>query len=122
MLARNQRLTTVQFAQAFAGGTILRHALLQARIVRRHDDISVLRAAFVAPRKMGGAVVRNQLRRRLSEVFRAVTRNRKADALAGCDFIFIATPAARTATPEQLAGAIDQLLRRAARQLKENGE
>ena len=125
MLARHQRLTTARFARTFEGGIILRHALLQGRMIRTEGD--VLRAAFVAPRKLGPAVVRNRLRRRLGEVFRSVTRDRQAGALAGCDFIFIATPAAKTATPGQLGEAMDQLLRRATRQLhdrqpKENGE
>ena len=121
MLARNQRLTTTQFARTFAGGTILRHALLQARVHRRGDENKTLRAAFVAPRKMGGAVVRNRVRRRLGEAYRAVVSTRSPDTLASCDLIFIATPAVDRATAAQLVEAIDQLLRRAGRKMKENG-
>ena len=143
MLPRAQRLTTTAFAKAFREGRVLRHPLVQMRAHRRHKNApksgaatgielqstlsvsssaksssTVLRAAFVVPKKLGPATFRNHLRRRMSEAYLRVGQADADDVLqigglAGCDLIFVATPAASKAGFTELSEAISQLLRRA---------
>jgi ribonuclease P protein component len=55
-------------------------------------------------------VVRNRVRRRLREILRP----RMARVPAGWDLVFTARPAAAAASSADLAGAADDLLRRAS--------
>jgi ribonuclease P protein component len=68
------------------------------------------RCGFSVSRRVGKAVVRNRVRRRLREILRA----RMVRIPAGWDLVFTARPAAAGASSVQLAGAADDLLRRAA--------
>lgn len=119
MLPRAQRLTTAEFAQAFAQSRVLRHPLLILRAHRRiwHGatlaDGAQARAAFVVAKKLGKATVRNRVRRRIRECYR-LQGLRTEPRLAGFDLIFMATAAALTADTVQLDEALAQLLRRAA--------
>ena len=130
MLSRAQRLTSKEFAQAFAEGRTARHPLLSVRIFHRGSNEnafknafsaietpkSPVRAAFVVPKKQAKAAKRNRLRRRMRECYRQHTvLLQLKDILQGCDLIFIAAPAAHEATFEELNAAFPQLLRRAAR-------
>jgi ribonuclease P protein component len=67
-------------------------------------------------REFGKAVVRNRVRRRVSEA----ARRRLADSAAGLDLVFIARGPSATADWPALAGAVDELLRR-ARATRESG-
>ena len=125
MLPRSQRITTSAFAAAFQQGRLIRHPLLHLRVFRRDGkaEISIkakisgraeLRAAFVVPKKLGKATLRNKVRRRLREQYRL--HPARSDArLKNCDLIFIATGPACEAEPEAISAAIGQLLQRAAR-------
>ena len=55
------------FAMVFEHGTYLSSDQLALRYLRRSDD-GPSRFGFVIPRKVGGAVVRNRLRRRLRAI------------------------------------------------------
>ena len=68
------------------------------------------RCGFSVSRRVGKAVVRNRVRRRLREILRP----RMARVPAGWDLVFTARPAAAAASSADLAGAADDLLRRAA--------
>jgi ribonuclease P protein component len=135
MLPRVERLSTKAFAKAFAGGKTARHPLLSLRVWRRLDEksdelsatkakngvknaqnIDIARAAFVVPKKQAKAAKRNKLRRRMRECYRQhpILAQRKSE-LAGCDLIFVATPAAHSASWDELNEAFAQLLRRATR-------
>jgi ribonuclease P protein component len=59
-------------------------------------------------RRIGKAVVRNRVRRRVREAVRLQVPN-----LAGFDLLVIARPAVATASWSELRGAVDDLLRRA---------
>lgn len=119
MLPRAQRLTTAEFAQAFAHSRVARHPLLMLRAHHRSAkggsliDGVTTRAAFVVAKKLGKATVRNRLRRRLRECYRS-QEARLEMRLAGSDLIFFATAAALTADTKELDAALAQLLRRAA--------
>ena len=141
MLPRAQRLTTREFAAAFANGRALRHPLLQVRVyVRRANagfqetasvqtpDVSSdaplkivrkrqvegTRAACVVAKKIGKAIVRNRLRRRVREIYRLHPSRAKLQA-RGFDLIFLMSPSALTAPADELQRALDDLLRRISR-------
>jgi len=114
MLPRSQRISTTAFATAFQAGRLIRHPLLQLRILRRNDDKTELRAAFVVPKKLGKATLRNRVRRRVREQYR-LHPGRIDGRLQGCDLIFVTTGAAIDAELQEINAALDQLLQRAAR-------
>ena len=67
------------------------------------------RVGFIVGKRVGGAVVRNRVRRRLREIMR-----RRLRALSpGCDLVVIARPSAASATSADLARDLDALLVRA---------
>lgn len=73
------------------------------------SDVGLTRAGIVVGKRVGGAVVRNRVRRRIREALRL----RHADLPPGYDLVFIARePSARAAWSE-LRAAVDRLLRRA---------
>lgn len=114
MLSRSHRLTTSTFAQAFRVGRLARHPLMQARVWARGDGDEVVRAAFVAPKKLGKACVRNRARRRVRERFRLLNALQNPQ-LRGCDLIFLLSPPILNASSAEIDTALKELLRRAAR-------
>lgn len=67
------------------------------------------RCGFALPRRVGNAVVRNRIRRRLREI----ARRRLGAVAPGWDLVLTARPAAAGAPSTELALATDDLLRRA---------
>ena len=67
------------------------------------------RCAFVVSRRVGHAVVRNRVKRRL----RAAARALLPRLASGWDLSFSARPAAARATWEELRGAVEETTRRA---------
>jgi ribonuclease P protein component len=67
--------------------------------------------AFLTPKRIGGAVVRNRLRRRMREIFR------RAAGVTGSDayLVWIARPTAASLTFDELRTCMLALLRRAKR-------
>ena len=65
------------------------------------------RVAFIAGKRLGGAVVRNRAKRVLREAGR-----RLGSPWAGHDVALIARPGTGTASPEDLDRAVDSVLRR----------
>jgi ribonuclease P protein component len=59
----------------------------------RGDGDSMVRIGMTVTKKLGGAVVRNRIRRRLREAARAVL---PTNGEAGCDYLLIAREAALT--------------------------
>lgn len=73
------------------------------------NDLENSRFGFAASKRIGKAVVRNRVRRRMREAVRL----RRALIPEGWDMVFIARPAIRRATYPEIAGAIEDVLRRA---------
>ncbi len=141
MLPRSQRLTCREFAVVFDKARVLRHPLLQLRCYQRVEnkrienkrieksEISIVpsklhkretRAAFVAPKRLGNAVVRNAIRRRVRERYRILRARlleskRWDEALENCDLVFFATAQCAQASKEQIDESLAQLLKRAAK-------
>jgi len=94
------------FAALQGGGTVRSHSLLVVRV--RRTDLEVTRFGLSTGRKLGGAVVRNRVRRRLREALRVMAPSFQP----GWDVLIIARPPAIAADYRTLAGALQNLLRR----------
>ena len=80
------------------------------RVYRRGGENSVTRAAFVVPKKLGKAVWRNRVRRRVRERFRILRQDAGwAKSLQRYDLIFLISPQSETATTAQIDQALIQL-------------
>ena len=95
------------FAALQRGGTSRAHPLLVLRAVR--NDLERTRVGFSTGRRLGTAVVRNRVRRRLRAIVRALSSRIET----GWDVLIVARPGAVEASFEQLAAALERLLRRA---------
>lgn len=99
MLSRPQDFTAIQ-----GTGTYVSHPLLSARILR--TDLEVTRFGLSTGRRLGGAVVRNRVRRRIREVLRAMAPSFQP----GWDVLIIARPAIVAADHDVLVGALERTL------------
>ena len=75
----------------------------------RPNALDQTRVGLVVSKRVGGAVVRNRVRRRLREA----ARLRLAAVRPGWDVLFIARSPLATAEFAQIGAAVEQLLRRA---------
>jgi ribonuclease P protein component len=89
--------------------------LLSLRWLRGQAGV---RAGIVVSKKVGKAVVRNRVRRRLLEALKSILRERESlDArldTRGADLVIIARPAAATANYWQLKAALASALEKGA--------
>jgi ribonuclease P protein component len=99
MLSRPQ-----DFAALQSDGTIRSHPLLLVRFLR--TDLDKTRFGFSTGRKLGGAVIRNRVRRRLREVLRVMAPSFQP----GWDVLIIAKPGMVEADHAALVGAVRRLL------------
>jgi ribonuclease P protein component len=101
MLSRPEDFAALQDA-----GTVRSHPLLVVRTLR--TDLEETRFGLSTGRKLGGAVVRNRVRRRLREVLRVMAPSFQP----GWDVLIIARSPVITADREALTSALHHLLRR----------
>jgi ribonuclease P protein component len=101
MLSRPQDFAALQGA-----GTHRSHPLFSARFLR--TDLETTRFGLSTGRKLGGAVARNRVRRRLREVLRAMAPSFQP----GWDVLIVARPAIVDSDHEELVGALGRLLQR----------
>lgn len=113
VLAAGQRLRrSGDFAAAIRGGrragrgALVVHLTGPDRPVGADTPALTPRAGFVVSRAVGGAVVRNAVRRRL----RHLVRERLPQLPAGSTLVVRALPAAATASYAQLGADLDQAL------------
>jgi ribonuclease P protein component len=94
-----------EFARLAEGGVTRTHPLLVGRFIR--TDLDQTRFGLATGKRLGGAVTRNRVRRRIREVLRVM-----APAFQpGWDVLIIARPALVEADHDALVGAVGQLLR-----------
>jgi ribonuclease P protein component len=94
------------FAALQGEGSVRSHPLLVVRI--RRSGLEETRFGLSTGRKLGGAVVRNRVRRRLREALRVMAPSLQP----GWDVLIIARSAAIGADFQTLADALQNLLRR----------
>ena len=105
---RSRRLTcAVEFERVRKEGGVARGQFLSLGVLALSAGETV-RAGFVTSRRVGGAVVRNRIRRRLREIF----RRHQHDIIGGAWIVTIASPRAAEATYHALE---DEWLRLAKR-------
>jgi len=95
------------FERARRRGRFWSSALLGLTVVR--NDLDLTRCGFAVSRRVGKAVVRNRVRRRLREMM----RGQLPHLARGWDLVFSARPPAASATSAELSGAVSDLLHRA---------
>jgi ribonuclease P protein component len=94
------------FAALQGSGTARSHSLLAMRA--RRTDLEETRFGLSTGRTLGGAVVRNRVRRRLREALRVMAPSFQP----GWDVLIIARPPLITADREALTSALQDILRR----------
>ena len=95
-----------EFSALLRRGKTFRHPLLTLKALP--NRLAFSRAGFLISRKVGKAVVRNTVRRRLREALRLVP------LAEGWDILFIASPGAGAAGFQELKGAAREVLSRAS--------
>ena len=104
---RSRRLTcAVEFERVRKEGGVARGQFLSLGVLALGGE--TVRAGFVTSRRVGGAVARNRIRRRLREIF----RRHQHDIIGGAWIVTIASPRAAEATYHALE---DEWLRLAKR-------
>jgi ribonuclease P protein component len=88
------------------GGTVRSHPLLVARF--RRTDLETTRFGLSTGKRLGGAVARNRVRRRLREVLRVMAPSFQP----GWDVLIIARPAVVDASHDEMVQAVRRLLQR----------
>jgi ribonuclease P protein component len=112
-----ERLTRRQdfVAAARADSAATKGLVLQ---VRRRDDDGPPRVGFTATKKLGGAVIRNRVKRRLREAARLWL---KPVAQTGCDYVLIGRVATAARAFADLENDLDSALKRLQRRPSEAG-
>ena len=109
MLPLAERLrANVQFQQVFREGRSFAEGPL-VLTVRRMDDESIRHCGFSVSKKVGNAVKRNKVKRRLREAYRALL----PQLPRGYDAVIVARSHAFTSNLESLANAMARAFQRA---------
>ena len=96
------------FERVFTQGKRLNHPLIRMVICDCVSEGDPARVAFAAAKRLGNAVVRNRSKRVLREAAHSCHL-----PIEGREIILFATPRTRAASPEEMAAALESLLRRA---------
>lgn len=80
------------------------------------NELNRQRVGLSVSNRVGGAVVRNRVKRRLREIFRTELEPANGDSDAGWDFVVTARPQAAEATYEELRRSTTRLVSRVTRQ------
>ena len=96
------------FDRLFASGRRVADRLLV--VISAPGEAGRSRVAFVVGKRVGGAVVRNRLRRRLREAFRALSHRLPSE---GVDLVVLGRGPAGAAPYQRLAESLQRLLTRA---------
>ncbi|MFH1032522.1 MAG: ribonuclease P protein component [Chloroflexota bacterium] len=94
-----------QYTSVYTGGSSWASGLVVVRTLP--NSIGFSRYGFSVSRRIGTAVVRNKVKRRLREI------TRQLPIKAGWDIVFIARQAAATAKYAELKSIIENLLKKA---------
>lgn len=101
-----------QYTSVFSRGSPLISTLIVIKVLPNGLELS--RYGLVTSKRVGGAVVRNRVKRRLREILR------QTELKAGWDIVFIARQAAATASFADLKQSVGRLLSQAKLLVKNN--
>ena len=105
-MRRDRRLRRrTDFDRVFQQGRHNSARLMAVRSVT--NELSLSRFAFAIPKRVGGAVVRNRVRRRLREILRV------SPILEGFDIVISLRPEAAASSFQSLSQELTMLLKRA---------
>jgi len=105
--ARDHLRRPQDFQDLRRSGRVVRHAALHLSF--KSNGLEHNRYGWIISRQVGGAVVRNRLRRQLREIMRL----RRRRLVTGYDIVLIARPAVIGKPYADLARIVDELLERA---------
>ena len=106
-LSKHRRLhRREEFRRALRDGNRVRDDLLSIIAVESDNSDADPRYGFAIPKRVGGAVARNRIKRRL----RAIVA--KSDHPKGWDYVIYCFPASAGATYAQLAASVKRLMTR----------
>jgi len=109
-LRKTQRLRREsEFGQVRERGRVVRGNLFSLTVLKK-ENAALMRAAIIASRKLGGAVVRNRVRRRLREIVRL----HQHEVAGGTWMVIIARPSAASSTYRDLEQEWLHLAKRAS--------
>jgi ribonuclease P protein component len=94
-----------QYAAVYNNGTSWVDRVVVMKTL--HNSLAISRCGFSVSGKVGGAVIRNRVKRRLREILRRIPLK------TGWDIIFIARPAAARVDYSILNGEVNKLLKKA---------
>jgi|SRR5579862_4030672 len=107
MLARPNRLTRkADFDRVFSAGAAVHHRILTLRAAA--NELDHARFGIICGKRVGGAVARNQAKRRL----RAAARSLMASVPPAWDILLVIRPPGANATVAEFVYALEDLLRR----------
>ena len=105
-LPKNRRLRrSPEFRRVFKRGTTARDKLISITAAAEQPQSCESRFGLSVSKRVGGAVVRNRVKRRLKHVAKA------SGPKAGWDYVITARPPAADADSRQLAGSMAYLLK-----------
>lgn len=96
--------SVADFAALQSAGRSRSHPLLVLRY--RRNDVARTRYGISTGRRLGNAVARNRVRRRLREIL----RHEQPRVAVGWDILLVCRPAAANASQAELAGALARTL------------
>jgi len=99
-----------EFEQVKKSGDVQRGRLLVVSVLKVNNEADRFRAGFITSRALGGAVVRNRVRRRLREI----VRKHQHEIVRGNWIVTIARASAAGASYQQLEAEWLRLTRRAS--------
>ena len=106
-LSKHRRLRRrEEFRRVLRDGNRARDALISITAADTGSPDSEPRYGFAIPKRVGGAVTRNRIKRRLRTIVN------QTDHPKGWDYVIYAFPAASDATSERLAQSVETLVKR----------
>lgn len=106
-LSKHRRLRRrEEFRKVLKDGKRARDHLLSITAVDSENPDAEPRYGFAIPKRVGNAVTRNRIKRRL----RAIVNN--TDHPRGWDFVIYAYPTAADASSQELSGSVSRLVKR----------
>ena len=104
-MRKEERLTkNSQFALVYSNGKSQANRLLALKVLS--NGLDVTRFGFSVSKRLGNAVARNKVKRRLRQLARLIPTRK------GWDLVFVARQPASTASYQQLSEALADLLKR----------